>query len=123
MRFLILLMLLLAAVIGLAYEYGGIKLGLVTITPTRMFNAQGTSSFSYLNGSNVNGVQVVGICRARSGNVVLRLTDPDGLQVGGQQCPKGEWAINMSNKAKLGQYKLNIEYQHYTGTLDLNVIR
>ncbi len=121
MRFLIALLLILAAVVGLTYTFGGIKLGLVTITPTRLWNAQGENSYAYLNGGA--GVQVTGECKSKSGLAILRLTDPDGLQVAGQQCPKGAWSINMAGKGKIGSYRLSIAYLDYTGSLDLNVAR
>ena len=79
------------------------------------------TTYSYLNIGN--GVQISGQCEASRGLVILRLTDPDGLQVGGQQCPKGTWAIGMSNKAKFGTYHMTIDYLNYTGILDLSVTR
>ncbi|WP_424949284.1 hypothetical protein [Deinococcus sp.] len=121
MRFLIALLLLLAVTLGLTYTFGGIKLGIVTVNPTRMWNVQGESTYSYLNSGN--GVLVSGTCTATSGSAILRLTDPDGLQVGGQQCLKGTWTIEMSNKAKFGPYRLTIDYLRYTGTLDLDITR
>lgn len=121
MRFLIALLLIVAAVLGLTYTFGGIKFGLVTLTPTRMWNAQGESNYAYLNGGS--GVQVTGECKSKSGFAILRLTDPDGLQVAGQQCPKGTWSINMAGKGKIGSYHLNIAYLDYTGSLDLSVAR
>ena len=121
MRFLIALLLILAVALGLTYTFGGIKLGLVTLTPARLWNAQGENSFAYLNGGS--GVQVTGQCDAKSGLAILRLLDPDGLQVGGQQCPKGTWSINMSGRGKIGSYRLSVAYLDYTGTLDLHVAR
>ena len=121
MKFLIALLLILAVALGLTYTYGGIKLGIVMVTPTRMWNAQGETTYSYRNIGN--GVQISGQCEASRGLVILRLTDPDGLQVGGQQCPKGTWAIGMSNKAKFGTYHMTIDYLNYTGVLDLSVTR
>ena len=123
MRFLIAVLVLLAVGLGLIYNYGGIKFGILTVTPVRMWNAQGEVSYSYLNSDNVSGLQVKGGCTSSSGNVVLRLTDPDGLQVGGIQCPKGTWTIDMASKSKFGTYHMTVDYLHYTGTLELKVMR
>jgi len=121
MRFLVALLLLLATTIGLIYHYGGIKLGLVTVNNTRMWNVTGETSYSYLNGSA--GVDVEGECTSRSGTVILRLISPEGEQVGGQQCPKGHWRIRMADKDKIGVYQLKITYLDYFGTLDIKVQR
>ncbi len=121
MRFLIALLIIAAVTLGLLYTFGGGKLGLVTITPAQMWNAQGENTYAYLNGGG--GVQVSGECKARSGSAILRLTDPDGLQVGGQECPKGTWSINMNGKGKIGSYRLSIAYLDYTGSLNIKVDR
>jgi hypothetical protein len=121
MRFLTALLILLAVTLGLLYTFGGVKFGLVTITPARMWNAQGVNTYAYLNSGS--GIQVSGGCVVSSGSAILRLTDPDGLQVAGQECPKGKWSINMGGKGKLGSYQLNIAYLNYTGTLDVKVAR
>ena len=123
MRFLMVVLAILAVGLGLIYRFGGVKLGILTVTQVRMWNAQGEVRYSYLNGDNVQGVQVKGNCTSKSGNVILRLTDPDGLQVGGLQCPKGTWTIDMASKSKFGTYRLNVEYLNYTGTLNIKVLR
>jgi hypothetical protein len=122
MKIFLAVLVVIAVGIGLAYNFGGIKLGLVTITPARMWNAQGQVSFAYLNGNS--GVVVTGDCEAKSGNATLRLLDPDGLQVGGQVCPKGKWLINgLTGNGKFGTYKLTVDYQHYTGSMNIKVAR
>ncbi len=121
MKYLIALLLILAVALGLTYHFGGVKLGLVTLTPARMWNAQGENTYAYLDGGS--GVQVTGECEAKSGLAILRLIDPDGLQVGGQQCPKGTWTIGMTGKGKTGSYRLTIAYLNYTGSFNLKVNR
>ena len=123
MRFLIAVLVLLAVGLGLIYNYGGIKFGILTVTPVRMWNAQGEATYTYRISDNLSGVQVKGGCTSSRGNVILRLTDPDGLQVGGLQCPKGTWTIDMSSKSKFGTHHLTVDYLHYTGTLELKVVR
>ena len=112
---------LLLLVLGLTYHYGGIRLGMVTVTPTRMWNSNGSASYAYLNSGS--GVLVTGICSATSGVAVFRLLAQDGSQVAGQQCPKGDWRIDLEGKGSLATYRLSIDYTHFTGIVDLSVQR
>ncbi|WP_425147634.1 hypothetical protein [Deinococcus sp.] len=117
----VLLLLLAAALLVVAYNYGGIKLGIVTVTPTQMWNVTGEGSYSYLNIGN--GVTVQGTCQASSGVAVLRLYSNDGLQIAGQQCSKGDWSIQLATKGALLPYRLSTEYRHFSGNIDINVVR
>ncbi|ULH16233.1 hypothetical protein MF271_06390 [Deinococcus sp. KNUC1210] len=112
---------LLALVLGLTYHFGGIRLGLVTLTPTRMWNANGATSYGFLNTGN--GVTVTGVCSATSGVAVFRLYSQDGTQVAGQQCPKGDWTINLEGQTPFITYRLVTEYRNYNGIVDISVRR
>ena len=120
-RLTVLLLLLALVLLAFAYRYGGIKLGILTLMPTRMWNVEGQSAYSYLNTGG--GVVVSGSCSTSSGLAVLRLLTLDGTQVAGQQCPKGDWLINLEGKGTATTFRLTVDYTAYTGTLDVKVAR
>ena len=41
----------------------------------------------------------------------------------GQQCPKGDWQIDLEGKTAFTTYRLLVEYKNYTGIVDLSVKR
>lgn len=122
MRFL--MGLLLAAVLGVGYSQGGLRLGIVTLTPTRMWNAQGEAEYTYFNAGVAPGgvVHVSGTCGVFSGSATLRLNGPDGRQVAGQVCGRGLWSVDLRGTPELGNYRLGVEYQHFSGQLSLSVV-
>ncbi|WP_019009455.1 hypothetical protein [Deinococcus aquatilis] len=120
MRFLLVVLVL---VLGLVYFFFGLRLGYVTLTPTRMVNAQGENNYVFDVFEPGQSVGVSGTCSTSSGRAVLRLFDPRGTQIAGQACPKGQWALQVLGKGDSGKYRLNVEFDHFTGVIDLKESR
>lgn len=116
MRF---LLVVLALVLGLVYFFFGLRFGYVTLTPTRMLNAQGENNYIFEVFEPGQSVGVTGTCNTSSGRAVLRLYDPKGTQIAGQACPKGRWALQVLGKGDSGNYRLNVEFDHFTGVIEL----
>ncbi|EYB69452.1 hypothetical protein DEIPH_ctg006orf0017 [Deinococcus phoenicis] len=120
MRF---LMLALVAAVALLYFTFGLRLGYVTLTPTHMLNAQGQNRYTFQLYEGGKSVGVQGTCAVTSGRATLRLLDPGGTQVAGQSCPKGKWSLKLLGSGETGSYRLIVDLDHYTGTLDLKETR
>ncbi|MEW6422255.1 MAG: hypothetical protein AB1511_11110 [Deinococcota bacterium] len=120
MRF---LLLALVAALLLLYFTFGLRFGYVTLTPTRLLNAQGQNQYAFDLYEENKTVGVTGTCSGRSGQVTLRLLDPSGTQVAGQSCPPGTWSLSLLGSGHLGVYRLIVDFKHYTGTLDLKEMR
>ncbi|UQN06634.1 hypothetical protein [Deinococcus sp. QL22] len=120
MRFLVVV---LALVVGLVYFFFGLRLGYVTLTPTRMLNAQGENNYVFNVFDSGQSVGVTGTCSTVKGRAVLRLYDPSGTQIAGQACPKGQWALQVLGKGDAGNYRLNVQFNHFTGLIDLKETR
>lgn len=120
MRF---LLLALVAAVALLYFTFGLRLGYVTLTPTHLLNAQGQNSYAYSLFEDGKSVGVRGTCTVSSGRATLRLVDPSGTQVAGQECPPGRWSVSLVGSGHPGVYRLYVEFNHYTGTLDLDEVR
>ncbi|UBV41649.1 hypothetical protein LAJ19_08235 [Deinococcus taeanensis] len=113
----------LALVLTLMYFTFGLRFGYVTLTPTYMLNATGEGHYGFSTFEEGQHVGVRGSCSVRRGNVTLRLLDPKGIQVAGQICPKGTWALNLLGSGPNGTYELIVEYRNFTGTLDITEAR
>ena len=113
----------LAVAVALLYFTVGLRFGYVTLTPTHLLNAQGENKYAFELYEADKNVGVRGTCSVRSGKAVVRLLDPSGTQVAGQTCPKGEWSLNLLGGGKLGVYRLTVEFDRYSGTLDLKEAR
>jgi len=118
-----LLMLALVAAVTLLYFTLGLRLGYVTLTPTHLVNAQGQNRYSFQLYEDGQHVGVRGTCAVRSGQTTLRLLDPVGTQVAGQECPPGRWSVSLVGSGYPGVYRLYVDFNHYTGTLDLDEVR
>ncbi|NTX99697.1 hypothetical protein [Deinococcus sp. JMULE3] len=118
-----LLLAALALVLTLMYFTFGLRFGYVTLTPTYMLNATGESRYGFITYEDDQSVGVRGVCDVRKGNVTVRLLDPAGVQVAGQVCPKGKWALNALGKGRNGTYELVMEYKDFTGIIDINEAR
>ncbi|MFC4455704.1 hypothetical protein [Deinococcus sonorensis] len=119
----IVIAILLVVLAATLYFTGGIRLGMVTVMPTWLVNAQGASEYSYRMAGDSVPVQVKGTCNGKSGRIVLRLRDPAGNQVGGQECVRGDWAINLQGHNDPGSYRLTLEYDHFTGRVDVRHVQ
>ena len=119
----ILAVLVLAAVA--VYFTVGLRLGYATVTPLYLLNAQGESSYPfrlYQESDAISKVQITGTCQGRSGTATLRFLAPDGTELSAVRCPPGRWTLNMGGSGEVGIYTLTVDYQHYTGTLQLNAM-
>lgn len=117
------LLLALVAAVVLLYFTLGLRLGYVTLMPTHLLNAQGQNAYAYRLYEAGKSVGVRGTCTVRDGRATLRLLDPSGTQVAGQACPPGTWSVALSGSGSPGIYRLVVDFNHYTGTLDLNEVR
>lgn len=117
------LLLALAAAAALLYFTLGLRLGYVTLMPTHLLNAQGQNKYAYRLYEDSKSVGVRGTCTARTGRATLRLLDPSGTQVAGQACPPGTWSVSLTGSGRPGIYHLVVDFNHYTGTLNLDEVR
>lgn len=111
------------AAVALLYFTIGIRLGFVTLSPTYLFNAQGHNSYSFETYEDTQAVGVTGTCRVRKGRAVLRLIDPSGNQVAGRTCPRGFYTLELMGKGQQGFYRLEIDFEHFSGVMDLKETR
>ncbi|CAM3180085.1 hypothetical protein DEDE109153_01535 [Deinococcus deserti] len=118
-----LLVLVLIAVVAAVYFTAGLRFGYVTLTPTYMWNATGQNSYTFRTIEADQSVGVKGSCQVRSGQAVVRLYDPKGGQIAGQSCPKGKWALNIMGSGAAGTYRLVVDLDKFSGTLDLEEVR
>lgn len=118
-----LLVLAVLAALAVLYFTVGLRFGYVTLTETQLFNATGTNTYVFRTLEDRQQVGVTGTCRVRSGRATLRLFGPTGTQVAGQVCQKGEWSLNVMGSGKTGNYRLEVEFDKYTGSINLNETR
>lgn len=125
MRYLIPALLILAA---LWYFTTGVRLGMVTYTPTIMFNANGKSTYTVRAAEERQQVGIAGTCKVTSGVATIRLLSPGGTQVAGQACERapngqaGNWSVNLLGSGNAGLYKVVLEYKNFSGQLELNEV-
>ena len=114
-----LLVVALVLVLTLMYFTFGLRFGYVTLTPTYMLNATGTSRYTFEIYDEKQRVGVEGSCKVSRGQAVFRLTDAKGVQVAGQVCPRGAWGLKMLATGDSGRYVLEIDFKKFTGIIDL----
>ena len=105
--------------LALAYFTAGVRLGYVTLMPTYMLNAKGAAEYTYPALETDDKVGVAGQCHNVQGSATMRLFAPNGQQVDARSCPEGTWTIQMLASGQQGNYRLFIEYNHFTGVVDL----
>ncbi|PYE54929.1 hypothetical protein [Deinococcus yavapaiensis] len=114
------LVVLALAIAALAYFFG-LRLGYVSLTPTYMFNAQGVNNYSYRTYDANARVILTGRCETRSGVVALRLYSPSNRQVASALCTAGNtFALNLQGGGEVGYYVLNVEFDRFTGMLEID---
>lgn len=113
----------LAVAVALLYFTFGLRFGYVTLTPTRLMNAQGENRYAFELYDADKEVGVRGSCAVSSGRAILRLYDPSNTQVAGQTCLKGNWTLNLMGGGETGDYRLTVEFDRYTGVMDLKEAR
>lgn len=117
MRYALPILLLLAAA---WYYTTGIRVGLVTFTPTTMINANGKATYHLRAFEDQKQIGFTGTCTVKSGQAVVRLLRPNGSQAAGQTCSSGgPWAINVQEKSIPGNYKTVVEYRNFNGKIEL----
>jgi hypothetical protein len=118
----LLVVVLLLALAALYFTFG-LRVGYVTLTPTYMVNATGENKYTFRVYDQNQEVGVRGSCSVTSGRATFRLTDPKGTQIAGQVCPKGQWALNVLGTGDVGNYKLTIDLEKFTGVIDIKEAR
>jgi hypothetical protein len=113
----------LAVAVALLYFTVGLRFGYVTLTPTRLLNAQGENRYAFELYDDGRSVGVQGTCSVSGGQATLRLLDPRGTQVAGQTCARGNWSLSLLGGGQPGIYRLSVEFDRYTGVMDLKEAR
>ena len=113
------LLVLVIGVAALAYFFG-LRLGYLSLTPTWMYNAQGMNTYAYRTYGDGTRVRLVGTCDTRAGKATFRLFDPNGQFVAGQTCTPGKYGINLGGENAIGFYRLTVEFDHFTGRLQID---
>lgn len=123
LRVMRLLIVALALVLTLMYFTFGLRFGYVTLVPTYLFNATGSNNYAYQLYEDRQNVGVRGTCKVRHGTATFRLLDSRGTQVAGQVCPKGDWGLNVMVEGNTGQYRLEVQFEKFTGVIDVKETR
>ena len=113
------LLTLILAIATLAYFFG-LRFGYLTLTPTWMYNAQGENSYAYRVYSTDGQIILTGTCDTKAGQATFRLFAPNGRYLGGQTCPKGQYNVRLKGGGEIGDYRLAVQLDRYTGKLELN---
>ncbi|GAA3994290.1 hypothetical protein GCM10022631_00380 [Deinococcus rubellus] len=111
----------LAVAVAILYFTFGVRVGAATLTPLYLLNAQGQSSYPFRT-YQAGKLTVTGSCQGKGGQATLRLLAPDGTALSAVLCRQGSWSLDMNGSGEAGTYLLNVEYQHYTGRLELNAV-
>lgn len=120
MRYLLPVLLILAAI---WYFTTGIRVGVVTFTPTYMANANGSASYRIRAFDERQQVGYSGGCQVRSGQAVIQFFNPAGnLAAQPIQCVSGNWSINVLGSGAPGFYKAVVNYKNFTGKITLNEV-
>lgn len=124
------LLMALAAALTLLYFTLGLRLGYVTLTETYLLHAKGTNTYTFRTLEDSQFVGVTGSCRVRSGRATVRLYGPRGDQLAGQVCQSGgksgennEWSLNVVGGGQTGSYRVVVEFDRYTGSINLKETR
>lgn len=115
------LLIALALVVALLYSTVGLRLGYVTLTRTYMWNATGLNTYSLRTVEDGQRIGVTGSCEVRGGAVTIRLASPAGNSLAGQVCSGNDkrWALNVTGRGPAGIYRLTVDLEKFTGSLDL----
>lgn len=105
--------------LGLLVYFFGLRLGYLSLTPTWMYNAQGSNTYSYQLADTSGSLRLVGSCDTRAGQATLLLFRPDGARIDGQECVKGKYSLNLQAKGNPGFYKLQVLLDHFSGRLEI----
>ncbi|WP_027480433.1 hypothetical protein [Deinococcus pimensis] len=109
-----------AIAVGILTYYTGLRVGYVTLLPTYTYNARGVSNYTYRTYQDATRLTIVGTCSTRSGKVTVRFYDPEERYLGGQTCTQGRYGIALPANGKVGLYRLEVDFEHYTGRLEID---
>lgn len=112
----------LLAAIAVLYFSTGLRVGYVTLTQTYLLNASGTNNYTLRTLEDGQQTGVTGQCSVRNGRAVIRLYDPSGTQIAGQTCLKGTWSLDVVGGSTIGPYRLVVNLDGYTGSLNLKQV-
>ena len=113
---------ILALALAALYFTIGVRLGYATMTPLYLINAQGESRYPFrvYPDSGLANLSITGRCVGNKGSATLRFLAPDKTELSAVRCPPGNWTLDMSSNGTPGIYTLSVDYQHYTGRLELS---
>ena len=108
----------LAVALAVLYFTLGVRVGAATLTPLYLLNAQGQSKYPFRT-YQTGKLTITGSCQGQGGQATLRLLAPDGTELSAVLCRKGNWSLDLNGSGEPGTYLLSVDYQHYTGRLEL----
>lgn len=120
------LLVALAAALAALYFTLGLRLGYLTLTETYLLHASGTNTYSFRTLEDRQFVGVTGSCRVSRGRAAVRLYSPLGKQLAGQVCeqgPRNDWSLNVLGGGQAGTYRLVVNFDQYTGSINLKEAR
>ncbi|GHF98200.1 hypothetical protein GCM10017783_07750 [Deinococcus piscis] len=114
------LLALFALIVGGLYFTVGLRLGAVTMMPTQMYAAKKEGIYTFRTTEQGNRVGVSGTCVATKGSANFYMLGADGTVQQSASCVPGQpWAINLMAGGPPGFYRLKVEYNNFTGKIDL----
>lgn len=114
------ILVVLALIVGGLYFTVGLRAGLVTMMPTQMIAAKGEGNYTFRITEEGNRVGVKGTCTATKGSANFYMTDPQGRVQQSASCQPGQtWGINLMAGSSPGLYKLRVEYNNFSGKIDI----
>lgn len=117
------LLILLAALVALYFTIG-IRIGVLNLSDVYLFNATGKGSYPYRTFDTDQNVRLLGVCDVKKGEVTLRFINPNGQQTSGVTCNQpGKFSVDLRGGGVTGVYKLQVEYNKFSGHLKLNESR
>ena len=110
-----------ALIVGGLYFTVGLRLGAVTMMPTQMIAAKGSSEYSFRTNEEGNRVGVEGTCTATKGSANFYMLGTDGNIQQSASCVPGQpWAIKVMAGGPPGMYHLKVEYKDFSGKIDIS---
>ncbi|WP_261663776.1 hypothetical protein [Deinococcus sp. Marseille-Q6407] len=111
----------LALIVGGLYFTVGLRLGAVTMMPTQMYAAKGKSLYTFRTSEEGNRVGVEGTCLATKGSANFYMLGANGAVQQSAACVPGRpWEIRVMAGGQPGFYHLQVEYNNFSGKIDLS---
>lgn len=112
-------LLLVVVGLGVLAYFSGLRLGYLTLTPWWGYNVQGVNKYTYNRVDPEGTLRLVGDCDAREGSATMRLFSPGGQEVASARCASGKYNLALPTPRVPGLYRLEVNFDRYTGTLNL----